>query len=307
MKDLGQEAREFVESHRRDKALSPGDRARMKQKLMLRVSTLGATTVVAGTAAGMSLASKVLLVALGVSGVVGAGSFSVWALRSRAPLATTVHTSSSRVVEPGAGATRVTAQPGLVPAPRPTAPSVGSRQAPRGNAIARVTASTVARSRPDPAPERAAPREARAGSGTASEAEGTPTGVLGQATPAGAGPADQPKSTSKPAPVAVPENPNTAMLVAPRDPEPELRVVREAREDLRAGRPARAYRRLEDFANQGGAGMLTQERRALSAIALCQAQPGPDAQARAAEFLWRSPESPLATRVRSVCERTVSR
>ena len=48
--------------------------------------------------------------------------------------------------------------------------------------------------------------------------------------------------------------------------------------------------------------MLVQERSALSAIALCQAQPGRDAQERATEFLRRSPESPLATRVKSACE-----
>lgn len=302
MKDLGEEAREFVESHRRDKALSPGDRARMKQKLMLRVSTMAATTVVAGTAAGMSLASKVLLVALGVSGVVGAGSFSVWALRSRAPLATSVHTTSSRVAEPGPGAARATAERGLPPGASPIAPSVAPREAPQGSAPARVTASAATRPRPASASDRthpvldarhvdAAARHVRVSSGAASAREGTSIVApsLVDATP------------------AVPQNPTPAPLVAPRDPEPELRVVREAREDLRAGRPARAYRRLEDFANQGGPGILTQERRALSAIALCQSQPGPDAQARAAEFLWRSPESPLATRVRSVCERTVSR
>ncbi|HSS37906.1 MAG TPA: hypothetical protein VLT58_03980 [Polyangia bacterium] len=94
-----------------------------------------------------------------------------------------------------------------------------------------------------------------------------------------------------------------ATVVVPPDPEPELRALRDARDDLRAGRPASAYRRLDDFARQRGGGMLAQERSALSAIARCQWQPGPQARARAAEFLRTSPESPLAIRVRSACAR----
>ena len=65
MKELGPAAREFVELHRRDSLLPDAARARMKQKLMLRVSTIAATTAIASTAAGMSLASKVVVVALG--------------------------------------------------------------------------------------------------------------------------------------------------------------------------------------------------------------------------------------------------
>jgi hypothetical protein len=48
--------------------------------------------------------------------------------------------------------------------------------------------------------------------------------------------------------------------------------------------------------------MLAQERRALSAIALCEWKPGPEAQTHAADFLRTSPESPLAKRVRSACD-----
>jgi hypothetical protein len=52
-----------------------------------------------------------------------------------------------------------------------------------------------------------------------------------------------------------------------------------------------------------GSGVLGQERQALSAIALCQWRPGPEAQARVAKFLRNAPESPLADRVRLACER----
>jgi len=102
-------------------------------------------------------------------------------------------------------------------------------------------------------------------------------------------------AAANPAPAATP--------VAASDPEPELRVLREAREDLRAGRAESAYRRLDEYGRRHSAGMLTQERKALLAIALCHWQPGPEAQTRAAEFLRISPDSPLAKRVRSACEK----
>jgi hypothetical protein len=115
------------------------------------------------------------------------------------------------------------------------------------------------------------------------------------------------KKIAKRPTVTAATNPSPAAPpVAAPDPEPELRVLREAREDLRAGRPENAYRRLEDYGRQHSVGMLTQERKALSAIALCHWQPGPEAQAHASEFLRASPDSPLAKRVRSACEKTPS-
>jgi hypothetical protein len=117
------------------------------------------------------------------------------------------------------------------------------------------------------------------------------------------GRADPVKKVDAPAAVSPPETPTQAAARAETsDPEPELRVLRQARDDLRSGRPASAYRRLEDFNRQRPGGMLAQERSALSAIALCQAQPGREAQERAAQFLRRSPESPLAARVKSACQ-----
>jgi hypothetical protein len=81
----------------------------------------------------------------------------------------------------------------------------------------------------------------------------------------------------------------------------ELSLLRQAREDLRTGFPGSAYQRLVDYDSHYGKGPLWQERQALSAIALCQWRPGPQAQVRAAEFLHNVPQSPLADRVRSVC------
>jgi hypothetical protein len=84
----------------------------------------------------------------------------------------------------------------------------------------------------------------------------------------------------------------------------ELTVLKQAREDLRAGRSGSAYQRLSDYDRRYGDGPLAQERQALSAIALCQWRPGAEAQTRAADFLRDCPESPLANRVRAACKQT---
>jgi hypothetical protein len=86
--------------------------------------------------------------------------------------------------------------------------------------------------------------------------------------------------------------------------DPELTVLRQAQEDLRAGLPAQALRRLDEYDRRFGKGTLNEERRAIGAIALCQAHPGPAAQAQAERFLRAAPQSPLAGRVRSACQKS---
>lgn len=246
MNELSSRARELVESHRRSRVLPRADRERMKQKLMLRVATLGATTAATGAAMGMSLASKIALLTFGATAVLGAGTVSLWALRGQTPAdaASLSHLSS------------------------PIDPEM-------------VEPASVATSEEAIAPVDGVPIDKRGGE-TAKKSGKRPTTM----------------TAANPGPAATP--------VVASDPEPELRVLREAREDLRAGRPESAYRRLDEYGGQHGAGMLIQERRALSAIALCRWQPGPEAQARAVEFLRTSPESPLAKRVRSACEKAKS-
>jgi hypothetical protein len=89
--------------------------------------------------------------------------------------------------------------------------------------------------------------------------------------------------------------------LAPLDPE--LTVLRQAQEDLRAGLPAQALRRLTDYDRRFGKGALEEERRAVAAIAFCQVDPGPAAKAQAERFLRSAPESPLAERVRTACQK----
>ena len=84
--------------------------------------------------------------------------------------------------------------------------------------------------------------------------------------------------------------------------DPELTALRQAQEDLRAGVPAQALRRLAEYDRRFGNGTLNQERQAIGAIALCQVHPGPAAQVQAERFLRAAPESPLAERVRAACQ-----
>jgi len=86
--------------------------------------------------------------------------------------------------------------------------------------------------------------------------------------------------------------------------DPELTVLRLAQEDLRAGLPARALRRLVEYNRRFGKGALEEERRAIAAIALCSVRPGPAARAESERFLQSAPDSPLAERVRAACEKS---
>ena len=115
------------------------------------------------------------------------------------------------------------------------------------------------------------------------------------------------RATKHPSIVSTPEAVSaSAAVAAPLSPEPELQLLRQAREDLQRGQPEVAFRRLSDYDREHGQGVLMQERQALKAIALCRWRPGSDAQARAAQFLRSAPQSPLANRVRSACEATTS-
>jgi hypothetical protein len=96
-----------------------------------------------------------------------------------------------------------------------------------------------------------------------------------------------------------------APAAAALDPlSPELTVLRQAQEDLRAGRPAQALRRLADYDRRFGKGAPQEERRAVAAIARCRVNPGPAAEIEAARFLQTAPESPLADCVRSACQKS---
>ena len=239
MTDLSPEARALVEISRNAAELTSAERERIKRGVLVQVATLGAATATAGTAAAMSLASKITLVAVSAA-VLGGGAVALWAARER-PAATSVVAQDSRSPTKAA----VALPPPALPPEEVTVVSPSANPVP---------------SEGGKKPSRRLP------------ATGAPT-TTSVATAA----------------------------IAPLDPE--LEVLRQAREDLRRGLAESAYQRLVDFDRRYGSGVLGQERQALSAIALCQWRPGPEAQARVAKFLRTAPESPLAERVRLACER----
>jgi len=95
----------------------------------------------------------------------------------------------------------------------------------------------------------------------------------------------------------------TAMILALAI-DPSIAATLPAQEDLRAGLPARALRRLAEYDRRFGKGALAEERRAIAAIALCSVRPGPAARAQSERFLQSAPDSPLAGRVRAACEKS---
>jgi hypothetical protein len=84
----------------------------------------------------------------------------------------------------------------------------------------------------------------------------------------------------------------------------EVALLARAREELRLGRPARALEALAEYDRRFGRGALGEERRAIAAIAACQATPGPGARAQAEAFVRSAPSSPLLERVRAACAST---
>ncbi len=263
MNELSPAARAMVEAHRNSKVLTRAERGRIKQGVLMRVTALGAAGATAGTAVGMSLASKIGWVTLAFTIVGGA---SAWVLRG--------HTANpSSMAQHSSVPTRLD-----VVAPQAAAGSASDRHSTPADMVAS----------PQTTPQ--------------------PSSAPANSLPVGPARVDVAKRTVKhPTIVTAPDAVSaSAVVAAPLSPEPELQLLRQAREDLQRGQPEIAFRRLSDYDREHGQGVLTQERQALKAIALCRWRPGSDAQARAAQFLRSAPESPLANRVRSACEATTS-
>ncbi|MBN2576297.1 MAG: hypothetical protein JXP73_17175 [Deltaproteobacteria bacterium] len=130
--------------------------------------------------------------------------------------------------------------------------------------------------------------------------------VLPEAIPA---PEEQPApegmedTTRKAEPPRKPAAPGGRMEKTPEDDQlnAEVAVLKQAREELRLGRPARALQALVEYDRRFGQGVLGEERQAMVAIATCQAKPGPGAWAQAEAFMREAPASPLRERVREAC------
>jgi hypothetical protein len=97
----------------------------------------------------------------------------------------------------------------------------------------------------------------------------------------------------------------TAPTIAkPSAPDPlaaELALIERARQGLKSGQPNQALAALAEHRAKFEHGVMTQERTALRALALCSLG---DAQGKveAQRFLERNPGSPLATHLRTGCK-----
>jgi hypothetical protein len=88
---------------------------------------------------------------------------------------------------------------------------------------------------------------------------------------------------------------------APNPLTAELVLIQSARQSLKAGNPSAALSALSAHATQFPAGVMTEERRALQALALC-AVGDPRGKQQADQFLKETPDSPLAAHLRDGCQ-----
>lgn len=118
-------------------------------------------------------------------------------------------------------------------------------------------------------------------------------------------------SLSAPLPAALPvpiRAPASAIAAAPSTPSKrvdrlaeEVSILSQAAKDLRAGRAAEALSALNEHQKKFPGGLLTQERRAARAEALCSLGRFSEAQTELS-ILGRSAESPLLVRARERCK-----
>jgi len=112
-------------------------------------------------------------------------------------------------------------------------------------------------------------------------------------------------NTGKPAKPRKPTAPKKK-VEAPDPVEPstlgeEVALIQKARKALLAKTPGVALTVLRDHADRFPNGAMVQERRALLAIATCEANGADAGRTRAESFLQRHPKAALADRVRTAC------
>lgn len=108
---------------------------------------------------------------------------------------------------------------------------------------------------------------------------------------------EEPPAT-EPAVEAAAEVPRASNLP---DIDAEASLIAAARRELAAGRPERALEQLSEHERGFRAGMLSEERRALRVVALCNLGRQDEAQRDAEAFLREAPRSPLVPRIRKSC------
>lgn len=300
MDELGAGERALLNTLRDEDEPTDDDRRRMRAAVWARLGLAG--TAATATAVAVSAESAA---SAGAAGSASAGA----AAHAVAPAAASMAASASTAVAKGAAITLLGAPmkiglaalvvglatgaalyfpfpaPGEAPdAQRALEAATGAAEAPRA---AHAAAPSSA-----PSDETPAPAEASASTkADASEKPGAP------AEPSAAPPeAAAARATASRTPRAA-----AAARQGSEGLDAEIALLRDAQQALQAGQFAQALSKLDEHASRYPRGVLSTEREASRAIALCRSGRAPSGRAIAARLLAKSPGSPLATRVRAAC------
>lgn len=120
----------------------------------------------------------------------------------------------------------------------------------------------------------------------------------------------EPTTVSEPQAAVTPEAPSraTEVVVTPKAPKTaasELALIDRAATSLRDQQPARALAALDEHLALYPAGLLRTERQGLRVLALCAAGRVEQGQREQTAFLSHASKTPLASRVRSACSKSV--
>lgn len=267
MSDLGPEARQLVELARHADGPTTEDRDRVRAKLLARIATGAvATSAAAGavTAATKGMAAK-----------------SASALWLKVLVTLTVAGGVGAGMLALLGGHRREPQPQTLWAPSGVASSQPGESTPSPRATGSEGAGLPTPESFPLAPAMSQPGEAASRGLEKIAASLQPSGALG----------------SRPAESA----PQVSGAAPPSSLEGEMRLVREAQESLRNGKPEQALQLLDRHQVEHPNGALGEERSAARVVALCSLGRTHEAQQEAERFLRTWPQSPLAQRVRSAC------
>ncbi|AUX20796.1 hypothetical protein SOCEGT47_012700 [Sorangium cellulosum] len=293
------------------------DRRRMRAAVWARIGLAGAAatavTASAASAAGAGSAGA------GAAGAGAAGAGSAGAASAGAAGATSAAVAKGTAVTLLGAPLKIglaTIVVGLATGAAVYLPASGDPlDAPRAVAAARIadpTPRALRAAAPSSAPsdesappaEASAPAEARASAEASAPAEASTPAEASAAPAMGAAPrAPAPRSPAPRSPA--PRSPAPAAAAAARPGaeglDAEIALLRDAQQALQAGQFAQALAKLNEHASRYPRGVLSTEREASRAIALCRSGRAASGRTIAARLLAKSPGSPLATRVRAAC------
>ncbi|WP_438011688.1 hypothetical protein WME89_25455 [Sorangium sp. So ce321] len=324
MGELGAGEQALLDALRDEDEPTNDDRRRMRAAVWARLGIAGATAAAVATGAESAAGAGAAGVGAAGAGAAGAGAIGPAgagvAVETAAPAAAGVAAKVSTAAAKGAGVTLLgaplkiglaTLVVGLATGAAlyfparddvPSAPEAAriAATAPRSPQAAALADGTPAPARPSAPAGASAPAEASAPAGGSAPADGTPA-PAGASAPAGfsAAPPAADGAARKPAPRT--PTATAAGKPGPEGLDAEIALLRDAQQALQAGQFAQALSKLDEHASRFPRGVLSTEREASRAIALCRSGRAAPGRAIAAKLLAQSPGSPLATRVRAAC------